>query len=86
MRKSVVLMILALFSFASLSFSQSNERRTYSHSINDNFNDGSDHRPHRKVKSCKRYHKNQMRRMANADGKVTKRERRMLRMDRRSTY
>lgn len=86
MRKSVVMMIVALFSFASLSFSQSNERSTYSHSINDHFNDGRNHKPHRKIKSCKRYHKNQMRKMAIADGKVTKRERRMLRMDRRRTF
>ena len=81
MRKSVVILVVAFFVSITSIWSQSSGQYTHRNPDKEqrNFRNG-------QGKSChnaKKMHKRKMRRMAAADGKITPRERKMLRRDRR---
>lgn len=82
MRKLMVILVVAFFANFTSAWSQQSGRYAQRNSEKEqrHFDKG-------QSKSChkvKKMHKRKMRRMAAADGKVTPRERRMLRRDRKS--
>lgn len=80
MRKLVMLTAVIMFAFVSVSIGQ---RGNYGSRDADNRSARSEYRDGQgKCKKIKKMHKRKMRKMAAADGKVTPRERRMLRKNR----
>jgi hypothetical protein len=82
MRKLAFLTLIVMITFINVSIGQRTDRRAYTEHKSDR-----QHKMHDGKTKCqkgKKYHKRKMHKMAAADGKVTPRERRMLRRDRRN--
>lgn len=83
MKKLVLLSGIFFLSFLSVAIGQKTTSRAYQQKNNHICEVRGDYHKNRK---CKKIHHQKMKRMARADGKVTPRERKMLRNDRRRVY
>lgn len=81
MKKFVMMTMVLMFAFISVSFGQNTERRAYTEHKRERHQMMQDGKT--KCHKGKKYHQRKMRKMAAADGKITPRERRMLRKNRR---
>ncbi len=73
-----------MIAFVTVSIGQRNDRNAYTEHRSENRKEMRDGKT--KCHKGKKYHKRKMRKMAAADGKITPRERRMLRKDRRNIH
>lgn len=84
MRKFILLTLVIMVSFVTVSTGQRNDRNAYTEYRSENRQE----MRHGKTEchKGKKYHKRKMRKIAAADGKITPRERKILKKERRNIY